>query len=132
MKAALYINHYAEDLDLSKFSCIEPVIFSNNILHKATNFPTMLSIEMWAFDGAVIALDMKSARYLLEISPPKRKFLWLDKPLWQSSKMMAVDHLKVMNELSILTEDKKLAETAAEVFRINPTVVTDLRDIIDG
>lgn len=79
----------------------------------ASPLAVVSSINIWSFDGPVIATDTFSARYLVECPVPSKKYMYVNHIDWGG--FDAEDSLKVFNTLELISE-AKLADQVRSVW----------------
>jgi hypothetical protein len=80
------------------------VVFTNNFGPVDVSSPLSIvsSINIWSFDGPVIATDTFSGRYLVDCPVPSKRFLYVNHIDWHG--FDAEDCLAVYNELDLISE----------------------------
>ena len=109
------------------------VVFTNNFGPVDVSSPLSIvsSINIWSFDGPVIATDTFSGRYLVDCPIPSRKFIYVNNLDWAG--FDAEDTLKVYGGLEVIAEStlaNDVKSTWGEVHVVNQWSSEDLERIL--
>lgn len=113
--------------EFSKTSNIDTCVFCRdyNIIPSEIHFPIYPVSHIWGFDGILIATDLLSAKYLLEVPNPYTKYFYLWDLYWVFETRNISYILPAYTELELLTRTEHYAKIIEKAWK-KPFIIGDL------